>query len=247
MEIDDPEEVPAGAKASSRRLLAIGLVAGVTAGLLSWLGGEAVYGLFAPRSELLNSANFARSGELAREQAAAMIKNATIAFGLLGGVLGIVSGAAGGVARRSARAGAMAGTLGLLAGALVGVGLSLALVPLAARDLVMVSENLGFALLIHGGIWSALGGVGGLAFGIGLDGRNAALRCAAGGLVGALFGTILYDLLGAMIAPLAQTGAPLSTSVAMRLLARGLVTVLATLGAAWAAGRPAQPTATIRS
>jgi hypothetical protein len=224
------------------RLRAISLAAGLAAGLVSWLIGEAVYGLFAPPSELLNSANFARSTELARAQEASQIKNAVLAFGLLGAVLGMFLGAAGGVARRSARAAVMAALIGLAAGGAAGAGLALILVPIAARDLVMVSESLVFALVIHGGIWSAVGAAGGLAFGIGLGGGRAVLRAIVGGLVGALLGTIVYELLGAMASPMASTGAPLSTTWPTRLLARVSVTTLAALGAAWAVPAPGDRT-----
>jgi hypothetical protein len=221
------------------RLWVVALVAGLAAGLLSWIGGEGVYGLFAPPAELVHSANFARSPELAREQTAALIRNATLAFGVLGAVLGIVLGAAGGGARRSAQAAAMAAALGLVLGTATGVGLGLAVVPIAAGDLVMISESLGFAMLTHASIWGPLGAAAGLAFGIGLGGgRDVALRAAVGGLLGAVLGTIAYDLIGATIAPLAETGGPLSTTPATRLLARVAVSALAALGAAAAAPGP---------
>jgi hypothetical protein len=251
METIDPEKGSEGGgdphATSPRRLLDIALGAGLAAGLIAWLGGEAVYDWFKPPDELLHGANIVRSPELAREQTIALIKNATLAFGLLGAVLGLVLGAAGGVARCSLRSGVIAAVIGLVAGGAVGAGLAQALVPIAAGDLVMVSESLVFALLIHGAIWSAIGAAGGLAFGIGLGGRKAALQAAVGGLLGAFLGTIVYDLLGAVVAPLAQTGAPLSTTWATRLLARVAVTVLAALGAAWAAAPSRQTTSAIKS
>jgi hypothetical protein len=245
METIDPElAAEAGGKppaASPRRLLVIAFLAGLAAGLLAWLGGEAVHGWFAPPDELLHSANIVRSPELAREKTIALIKNATLAFGLLGAVLGLVLGLAGGVARRSPRAGAMAAAIGLVAGGAAGAGMARVLVPIAAADLVSVSESLVFAMLIHGGIWSAIGAAAGLAYGIGRGGRAAALPGALGGLVGALLGTMVYDLAGAVIAPLAETGAPLSATWATRLLARVAVSVLAALGAAWATAPTAPP------
>jgi hypothetical protein len=123
-------------------------------------------------------------------------------------------------------------------------------VPIAARDLVMVSESLLFAMAIHGGIWSAIGAAGGLAFGVGLGGgRDVALRAAIGGLLGAALGTMVYDLAGAVIAPLAETGSPLSATSSTRLLARVAVAVLAATGAAWAAAgaRPVQTTTAVSS
>jgi hypothetical protein len=282
METIDAEKGPeAGGgphAAHPRRVLVIALLAGLAAGLVAWLGGEAVHGRFAPPDELLHSANFARSPELAREQTIALIKNATLAFGLLGAVLGLVLGVAGGVGAwlrggphpgfdggvgAGSRAGPhppfghplpggegfglRAAAIGLVAGGAAGAGLAQVLVPIAAGDLVSISESLVFAMLIHGGIWSAIGAAGGLAFGIGIGGRAAALPGAVGGLVGAVLGTIVYDLAGAVIAPLAETGAPLSATWGTRLLARVAVCVLAALGAAWATAPSRQTNAAIKS
>src|SRR4051812_5752893 len=94
------------------RLRRIALTAGITAGLVSWLVGEAIYGTFAPPPELSKTVNFALSAKLAREQSVANIKNATLNAGLLGAVLGMALGVAGGVARRSTRAGVVAGAVG---------------------------------------------------------------------------------------------------------------------------------------
>jgi hypothetical protein len=216
------------------RLRRIVLIAGLAAGLLAWLLGEAAYGTFAPPPELTSTVNFSLSPILAREKSAANIKNATLTFGLLGAVLGVALGAAGGAARRSTRAGVVAGTVGLVLGGAVGAQTAWVLMPIAERNQVLVSESMFFVLMIHGGIWSAIGAAGGLAFGLGIGGRGRILRAMLGGLVGASLGTVVYDLLGAVAFPAAETGSSLSITWGTRLLAHLCVTVAAALGVALA-------------
>ncbi len=87
-------------------------------------------------------------------------------------------------------------------------------------------------ILLLGGIWSAVGAAGGLAFGIGMGGRDRILLGALGGLVGAALGTILYEVLGAMAFPIAETGSPIAATSPTRLLGRVMVTLSAAAGAA---------------
>jgi hypothetical protein len=216
------------------RLWPWGLAAGVAAGLIAWLGGEVVHGTFSPPDSLLKNLNPALSPALALEQKLANIKNAILAFGLMGTILGLILGGVGGLARGSLKAGVKAGMIGLLAGGAVGAGVSWVLVPLAERNSDLLSDNLGFALLLHAGIWSAIGAAGGLAFGQGIAGRGSILRAILGATIGALLGTVIYELAGALVAPLAETSRPLSNTASTRLLARLAVIIPTALGAVWA-------------
>ena len=211
-----------------------GLAAGVAAGLIAWLAGEIAYGTFAPSAELLQNVNPALSPALAQEQRAANINNATLAFGLLGAILGLILGMVGGLARRSLRSGGMAGLIGLLVGGAVGAGVSWVVVPISEQYAQLLSDSLGYPLLIHGGIWSAIAAAGGLAFGLGTAHRGTIPRAILGAIVGALLGTVAYELAGALAAPLAETSRPLSITSATRLLARLAVTIPTVLGAVWA-------------
>jgi hypothetical protein len=216
------------------RLRRIALTAGIAAGLVSWLVGEAIYGTFAPPPELSKTINFSMSSRLARAQSVANIKNATLNAGVLGAVLGMALGVAGGVARRSTRAGVVAGAVGLVLGGAVAAQMAWALTPIAERNRILASESLVFAFLIHVGVWSAIGAVGGLAFGLGLGGRSTVLRAMLGGFVGASLGTAAYELLGALAFPMAGTSGALSTIWVTRLLALLLVTLPGALGSALA-------------
>jgi hypothetical protein len=216
------------------RLWRWGLAAGVAAGLIAWLAGEVVHGTFSPPESLLKNVNPALSPALASAQKLANIKNAILAFGLMGAVLGLILGGVGGLARGSPRAGSIAGLIGLLAGGAAGAGVSWVLVPIAERNSDLLSDNLGFALLFHAGTWSAVGAAGGLAFGQGIAGRGSIPRAVLGATLGALLGTVIYELVGALAAPLDETSRPLSLTASTRLLARLAVILPAALGAAWA-------------
>ena len=117
--------------------------------------------------------------------------------------------------------------------------MSLALLPLynnyqarhpdeAARDLIL-------PLLVHAGIWSGVAAVAGLAYGLGLGERKWVPRIMLGGFIGAVLGTVAYELIGAAAFPSAQTSHFVSVTWMTRLLARLAVTVPASAGMALAA------------
>jgi len=124
----------------------------------------------------------------------------------------------------------------------------LALLPFYFRALDKAQEELSrdltLPLLIHGGIWAACGLAGGMAFAIGLGaGGSRLIKGAVGGLIGALLGAALYEMIGATAFPHDLTTSPLATIWIPRLLARLLVATLSGLLAAvvinTAARRPA--------
>ena len=94
------------------------------------------------------------------------------------------------------------------------------------------SQDIIPSLLAHSGVAALVGAAAGLAFGMGSRGRGMALRAAIGGLVGAALGACLYEILGAILFPVAKTGDPLAASGSARFLWHVLVDLLAGLGAA---------------
>jgi hypothetical protein len=236
-----PQPAATGAKApaiSPLRLWACALGAGVAVALTSWLVGEAVVDRYQPKTHVVFGAGGPMSIASPAELWSAQFRNATLANGLLGAVLGAVLGIAGGLASRSTRAGVAAAHVGLVLGMAAGAGASQALLPLYHRFEEAYEEkasgNLTVPLLIHGGVWSAVGACGGLAFGVGARGRGRAARGLVGGLVGAAVGTAVYELAGALAFPLAGTVQPLSHTWESRLLARSAVALLAAAGTALA-------------
>jgi len=227
----------AAATPGSRRATILLLAAGVAAAVIAGTVGEAFHGTFAAPRELVEAADLGVGGHLSYEQAVARIKNATLASAILGGVLGLTMGLAGGATARSRRRAAIAGAIGLVLGGAVGAQAAWALTPFADANRIRASEDLGYAILMHGIVWAAVGATAGLAFGLGRgSGWKAILRAALGGIVGALAGTVAYDMIGAAAFPMAETWSVLAQTPAARTLAYPCVAICAALGIAASLG-----------
>jgi hypothetical protein len=174
------------------------------------------------------------------------LANATLAFAILGGVTGLMLGLAGGLAGRSRARGVIVGLASLAAGTIVGALASFALIPLFFRGLVPDLNDLLTPILIHGGIWMAIGALGGLAFAIGM-GRGRHVPVAVGAAcVGAFVASVLFHLLSEGLFADSSSTAPLAKSALARLLAMLLVTVLVAVGAARGTlGRDTRPAARV--
>ena len=117
-----------------------------------------------------------------------------------------------------------AGATGLLLGGGVGAALSWLILPIYYAH--STGGELSYSLLVHGGIWLAVGAAAGLAFGIGLGGS---VRCAprgTGEACAALLAAVIYEFAGGILFPQALTDRPLSQTWESRLLARLLVTLI---------------------
>jgi hypothetical protein len=230
--------VPAG-RSGGGRSGAVGLWAlgaGAVAALVSWLLIEATLDSFKPKGAAMRFMGLTLIIPGWQERADAVTRNAAVNLGLTGGVVGLALGLAGGLARRSARAGALAASLGLVLGAAAGAGTALAAVPLASsvhdRDPGSLSVEMASSLIVHGLPWAAIGAVGGLALGIGIGGRGRAGRGLLGGLLGAVAGALLYEVIGALALPGSKTVDPVATSWGIRLLAQSLAVLPAAAGVA---------------
>jgi hypothetical protein len=216
------------------RVWALALTAGVIAGFASWLIGETFRGRFNPPVAAASGprASAEMKARFVGEAQAAATLEASFAFGALGAVLGLTLGLAGGFARGSARAAWIAAIVGPILGGAAGAGISRALLPIYFRILDPDHGDLILAILIQGGIWPVIGAAGGAAFGIGLGDRGRAVRASLGGLLGALAGVLVYEMVGAVVFPLEGTSSPLSATWGTRLFARLALTTSASAGAA---------------
>jgi hypothetical protein len=250
MQPNEPEPVlPASPAVVSRvaadgnaRRVTLTLVTGLVAGLVAWLAGEACIDLIKPPRHPMESRGIILHVTFPREEARADAKNAGLAFVALGSALGAGLGAAGGLARRSGRAALLAGLFGLVVGAVAAAGTSLALLPAyntyKAGHPDEALQDLLYPLLIHVGVWSAVGAAAGLAFGLGLGERQRLPVIVQAALVGAALGAVAYELIGALGFPGAGTARFVSTTWGTRLFARLAVTVLTALGAGLAVREP---------
>jgi hypothetical protein len=211
---------------------AIALLCGILASAVAGVAGELAHGAFKPRMyrvEILSLKTLQPSRE---SQRAADIKNASVAFAILGGITGLAMGLAGGLAVGSIARGLKVGLVALLAGAITGGLASVALAPLFYRDLIPDTNDLLSPILIHGGIWTAIGAVGGiaLAFAMGTPKRRLA-DSVAGACFGAVLATIFYHVVAAGFFPDAKSTDVLANTATVRLLSTGSVLMMVALGA----------------
>ncbi len=154
---------------------------------------------------------------------------------LLGGFLGVALGLAGGLSSSSPRSAVMGAIVGLVAGGLAGALPSFGLMPFQWKHRNDDPNNvmLLMPLLIHMGLWAGVGLASGLAFGVGRYGliRSRLIEAALAGLVGAMLGTFVFEILGALLMPSAETTQPIAEAAGARLLARICVAVFVALGA----------------
>jgi hypothetical protein len=231
--IDDASVRPPEALASAggqNRLLAMALVAGLLAGVATWLVGETI--LEAHRQVLSPRVQRDVDVEAARRFARAHLTTSLYAFTTLGAFLGLSLGLAGGLARRSASAGARAALVGCVVGSIAGVSISLLVLPNFFKTHDPQSQDLVLPLLTLGSICSSVGAAGGLAFGIGLGGRAHWLKSLVGGLVGAALATVVYEFVGAIAFPADKTELPISQTYATRAMLHVLVASLTAVGSA---------------
>jgi hypothetical protein len=211
------------------RPLVFALAAGLIAGVGSWLAGEFIVGAY--QSELNPALKARPSAEDMQRLRDARLYSATLTFTAMGGFLGLAMGLAGGLAQRSATASARAAILGLVLGTPAAASAALVILPIFFKRHDPQTGDLVLPLFTHGGIWSTIGVVGGLAFGLGLGGRGKWKATLVGGLVGAAAATIVYEIVGAVAFASNKTELPLSSAITTRAMAQLLVAVLSAVGA----------------
>jgi hypothetical protein len=206
-------------------------LAGLIAGLVAFGIGEATYKVIPARLAEVRTPGSVVMAPSPETQAVADVRNAALAFAVLGGLLGGFLGIVGGLARRSGTAAAGAGLLGLLAGAGLPACVSLATIQrIADARAIAPDYDMALSMLMHGLIWGLIGAVSGLAFAVGTGRWRLFAHAALAGLVGAVVAAIAFDLLGAAFFPTADTGDPVSTTWPTRLMARLLVALATVVG-----------------
>jgi hypothetical protein len=215
---------------------AIVFACGAAAGLVSWLAGELAHHAFKPQLFLVEAMSVGALQPSRESQQSADFKNSVLTFSILGGVTGLAMGLAGGLAVHSSARSLKVGLLALAAGAIVGAAASLALVPLFFRELIPDTNDLLSPVLIHGGIWTAIGAVGGIAFAAAMGtSRRRFADAIAGAGFGAILATIFYHALAAAVFPQAKSTEVVANTAIVRFLAMSLVPILTAVGAAFGA------------
>jgi hypothetical protein len=218
--------------------------AGVIAGLLSALGGEATGRAIPLRVEY--PPEYARMSGYEKQAANAMAmgkavrsveqKRAAAAFGLLGLFLGAALGLVGDLPGGGASPGGRAALIGGLAGAGAGAGLAYLSVPVFFRYLNPES-GLVELFLTHSVIFGGLGAAAGVGLGLGLADTQALGRTILGGLLGGLLGALALETTISLAFPLMRTYQPVSAELAPRVLGHLCVALCIAVVAGLAAGR----------
>jgi hypothetical protein len=220
------------------RLLAFAIAGAVIGGVGSVLAGEVVLNRY--ESALTPPPKISPTTEDIRRLRDARVFSAALTFTAMGGFLGLALGLAGGLARQSIQAGFRAAAVGLLVGAPAAGSLAFLLVSLFFNKYDPHSGDLVLPLMTHGAIWSAVGAIGGTAFGLGLGGKGRWMATLMGGLLGAAAASVIYEIVGAIAFASSKTDLPLSAALTTRLLAQFSVALLAAVGAAFASNHGAR-------
>jgi hypothetical protein len=218
------------------RLMIFAVVAGMLAGLASEFICERIMSSYS--TDLSPAPTMIPRPEDMRRWKEARVYTATFTFTTLGGLLGLALGLAGGLARRSVTASSLAATSGFVLGSVAAGVSSLALVSYFYKTFDPNSGDLLLPLLTHTAIWSIVGAVAGLAFGLGIGGRGRWIATLGGGLAGAVAAAIIYEIVGAVAFATSKTEMPLSDSTATRASALLLVASLSSVGAVLALRQP---------
>jgi hypothetical protein len=228
--------------------MAAGLAAGVIGGaiaeatLVPSFGGAARPYDYAHKNEedakaaqILASAAARGQGNSVIDSPAAVasLRNAVYSYGTLGAALGLCLGLAGGFINRSLLRGVLAGATGLVLGGLTGVVMARLLAPVYYQHLS--ADDLTYSLIVHGGIWMAVGALAGLVFGQGMGGWGRTLRAMVGGAGAAFLAAAIYEFTGGILFPRAMTNRPVSVIWQTRVAAQLLVTLLVSAGVVLAA------------
>jgi hypothetical protein len=201
-------------------------VSGIVAGLAAFGIGEATSELIPPDTVKFDFFGATRA-QVTRDTPRVVARMAALAFGVLGVSLGGCLGIAGGLARRSAAGSVAGGLCGAILGGLFGAVGALGSLPFSMQLRIQHPNNdLVIGILLHGMTWGLLGAVSGLAFAIGLGQPRLAVRAVVAGLVGAVVGSVAFDLIGGFAFPLAKTDSAISLTWPSRLLARLMVSAL---------------------
>jgi hypothetical protein len=168
-------------------------------------------------------------------------KNASVYFGILGGAVAMVVGLAGGLARGSLRSCFVAAIVGLLLGGSMGAAAVVIIAPFYHRDIErnpeLESDMLAQPILMHAGIWAAIGAATGTALAIGLGRPRLIPSTLVGGLVGGVMAATAYEILGGLVF-LTGTSEAISPKWPMRLSVALSGCILVATLAAFAAVSP---------
>jgi hypothetical protein len=226
------------APAVTRRLWFYAVIAAIAAAALAWLIGET--GVVKVAAKHVSGTFMGQPFSAVSKETlhAATLATAIRMYGVFGGLLGFALGLVGTTTARPAHRRGTGLLVGLIVGTLGGALTPAIAIPLYDRYHESIESDLLASMLMHGAVWGTIGGAGGLALALGLKaGRRDTVLALAGGVLGGLIGTALYEVTGALLFVTDEPGGPISLSSRPRLFARLIVAVCVAIGASAAFGK----------
>jgi MFS family permease len=198
-------------------------------GILLAVAGAWIAANLADRFRVIENVEHGQKYRGTRLEIGKAAQNAAVAYALVGAIQSFILGvtAAALLGRFSVRRGLTAGLAGIVLGASFGAASSYGLTPVYFSR--METADITLSLLIHLGIWTAVGAASGVAFGVGSGSRGVLVRSLVGGITGGALGTVLFDMSGAFL-PLAHTERPLSEEAGTRLAANVVLCLCVAMG-----------------
>jgi hypothetical protein len=215
------------------RVWAAALLGAAVASVSCWLLGELAVGAFQPRLFMVERLGQTSVQPTTASKNSADLKNAILAHAIYGCVIGLVMGIAGGMAARSLQRAVIVALGAQAVGAIVSAGASFVILPFFFRNSVPDMNDLLLPILLHGGIWAAIGAVGGAAFACGAGRPPRLIPLAVGdACVAAFLASIVFHLASAEVFPEGRSIDPVAGSSIVRLLAVALLAGFIAVGAA---------------
>jgi hypothetical protein len=208
------------------------MILALLAGFAAWFVGERTMDISKPSKAA--AANYRDPGPLNKEMPMVNSVNGALTFGALGTLLGLAMGVGGGLCRRSVQSAALGAVVGLILGAAAGALPSFLVMPWQwrHRNDDPASIDLMVPMMVHFALWGAVGLAAGIAFAVGSSGPKPVriFEAALAGLIGAMIGTFIYEVVGATLFPFEHTTSPFSDTIGTRLFARLCLALFVALG-----------------
>jgi hypothetical protein len=128
--------------------------------------------------------------------------------------------------------GLSAQAVGLLVGALAALAIIPVFHPVVQRQFRTVTNDVWLPLVMHAGIWAAVGIVGGAAFAIGMGCKSRLLNAIGSATAGALLGAVFFQLIATWLPVGSGATGPVARWSVVRLMAMLLPIFMIATGAA---------------
>ena len=219
----DPDRETTQRTSETRRPWIAAILGAVIGGMTAWGVAESPIGRFTPKQSNLRVMGMATGSKAATPEAIREAErlNAVRSIGVFGAMVGLGMGIASGAAFGDRRSILIAGIVGLMGGGMIGALTPLGAMPIFELIRTPGKQDLLPAILMHLTLWTPVGALGGLAFGLGrTSAAGPLLKSTISGAMGAAIGAALFQVAGTIAFPTVAVEKVVSTTWVSRLVAR---------------------------